>query len=422
MGRPRKRRNVDGESPPPREASTPDEFVNVTGPDLAAFPVSGYETHQTLALDPALNLFEQPFNSGMDFLDLLPNPYDTLPEHQHHGHYQQPPQIWVANHEQYDGAMFPLQASGVDLLDGIDFNDPEASTTVSKQFSDTMHHYLASQYTHSPFDRPESTLSDRSTSVPSPEPYAQPHAMKPVPSVNCGCLSSLYLALDSLTHLPHDVTAAMRVARNASKVAHDVISCNSCSGPLLEEVSMPPPIQCFQNMMLLGALLPSACNAYAAILEMVDAETARAKEEGRNFWFTFKDVGGLWGNMVDEGAGGQCGLLQSYNNRSMPPDMWRTTIRAIMRLDVYGFGAVAELDINTGYTQLGLKDVVALLDERSRERHDALDRMIASGQAAKEMPYVMFPGGVMRSIDPEQRNCYRIVEAARSALDNLVIA
>lgn len=426
MGRPRKRRNVDGESPP-RDVAASDEFVNVSGPDVTGFPVSGYDVHQTLALDPTLNFLEQPLGSGMEFMDLLPNHYPQTSQPDHHqNHYHHPPGVYVAGQEPYDGAVFPLQASGVDLLDGIDFNEPDASAaTVSKQFSDSLQRYMASQYTPSPLDAPESTPSDMSTSVPSPEPLPPAHSqLKPVPTISCGCLSSLYLALDSLSRLPQEVTAAMRVARNASKVAHDVINCQYCSGPLLEDVRLPPPIQGFQNMMLLGALLPTACNAYAAILEMVDAETARAKEEGRSFFFAFKDIGGLWGRIVDDpqtGDGGPCNTLQNYNNRTMPPDMWRTTIRAIMRLDVYGLGEVAEHDPRPGYVQQGLKDVVVLLDERSRRRHDQIDHMIESGEMPKQMPYLLFPGGI-RSVPPEQRNCVRIIETARSALDNLVIA
>lgn len=165
--------------------------------------------------------------------------------------------------------------------------------------------------------------------------------------------------------------------------------------------------------------MPSACNAYAAILEMVDAETALAKNQGRNFWFTFKDVGGLWG-IVGENSD-NCGIIQNYNNKSMVPDMWRLTIRALLRLDVYGMENIQTDATNPKcYNQEGLKDVVDMLEERSRVRHAKLDELIASGEITKGgLQGVIYP---KTPCPPEARNCTRILETARIALENLVIA
>lgn len=211
----------------------------------------------------------------------------------------------------------------------------------------------------------------------------------------------------------------MRVARNASKVAHDVINCPNCSVPLLDEPSTPPPIQCFQNLMFLGTLVPSACNAYATILEMVDNETALAKKHGRTFWFSFKEIGGLWGEVGS--TTDCCSTIRNYNNSKMAPDLWRATIRGLLRLDVYGISEVDDGFSTTGpYTQIGLRDVVRLLEERTRKRHEILDSFIASGQGAKVLPVgVLYPN---KPCPPEERNCVRILETARVALDNLVIA
>ncbi|KPM35630.1 hypothetical protein AK830_g10944 [Neonectria ditissima] len=411
MGRPRKRRHVDEEGPPP--AATQELVHN----DLTTTTsMSGFQVHPPVAVDPNFNFLDDPGHSNMEFWDLLPNNYMETPAD---------PSLYLP----VDGgppAIPPLNFSGVDLLGSINFDEPDHSQTVSKDLSDSLHRYMAEQVslprgtsTSTPAD--SSLGSDHGTSVGSlDEPVSTPPpSMRAVPTVNCSCLSSLFLALNNLSRLPPDVVPAMRAARNASKVAHDVINCPSCSVPLLDEPSVPPPIQCFQNLMFLGTLVPSACNAYATILEMVDTETALAKKQGRTFWFSFKDIGGMWGTVGE--SSDNCCVVQSYNNTNMAPDMWRMTIRALLRLDVYGLGKNDDgISTHETYTQLGLKDVVTLLEQRTRKRHEILDNLIASGQVAKAMPTgVIYPS---KPCLPEERNCVRILETARVALDNLVIA
>jgi hypothetical protein len=187
---------------------------------------------------------------------------------------------------------------------------------------------------------------------------------------------------------------------------------------MLDEPLKPPPIQAFQNLMLLGTLVPSACNAYARILEMVDEETARAKKEGRTFWFAFKDIGGLWGCVGD--TSGSCTAYQTYNNKTMPPDLWRLTIRGLLRLDVYGLNEKDhEMPGAASYRQLGLKDVVDTLEERSRQRHALLDSRAAAGHNHDHIAGVIYPS---KPVAPSERNCTRVLETARIALENLVIA
>ncbi|CAM1506742.1 Fc.00g063830.m01.CDS01 [Cosmosporella sp. VM-42] len=417
MGRPRKRRHIEDEAPPLSQQT------ELMVDDFASFPnqlpFGGYDVpaQPILSMDPSLNFLDDSATSNMEFLDLLPQDYSQPIHHPE-------PQIFVPG-ETYDGpTSIPLSLSGVDLLGGINFDEPDPSqAAVSKDLTQSLHRYMV-EHISQPLEPAESTpsdstpCSDQSNASASPEPV--PSTMRVVPTINCGCLSSLYLALDSLTHLPPDVMSAMRVARNASKTAHEVINCPTCSNPIFDDPTAPPPIQCFQNLMFLGALVPSACNAYAQILEMVDNETAEAKRQGRTFWFAFKDVGGLWGQ-VGEGSE-SCGVIQSYNNKSMPPDMWRLTIRALLRLDVYGLnemkpgGAVAPAT----YCQQGLKDVVSTLEERSRKRHEMLDELVASGQIPQAGPYgVIYPN---KPCPPSQRNCVKILETARIALDNLIIA
>lgn len=373
--------------------------------------------------DQGLGFLDESASSNLEFWDLLPNNYlDTLPTD---------PQLLQhdAPSTQKTSGGPQLTLSGVDLLGTINFDEPDVSQAlISKDLNASLQQYMADQLsprqTHdsSNASTPPDTLgSDHGTSVGSVDDNATippPSSLRSVPTVVCGCLSSLYLALDSLTRLPDEVVPAMRVARNASKVAYDVIQCSTCSKPLIDEPTKPPPIQCFQNLMLLGTLVPSACNAYATILEMVDAETAAAKKHGRSFWFSFKDIGGLWGCIGDNG--GSCPVIENYNNKNMEPDMWRLTIRGLLRFDVYGMdGTGSNLPKSQRFTHPGLRDVVKQLEERSRKRHEILDALIAAGHPHDGVSGVIYPS---KPCTPEQRTCVRVLETARIALENLVIA
>ncbi|KAF4972180.1 hypothetical protein FZEAL_9642 [Fusarium zealandicum] len=422
MGRPRKRRHIEDDAPVvAHNMPVPTGLTNTQGfheqTCIDPLPTS-------IGVDQNFGFLDEPAATNHEFWNSLPNNYlDTLPVDPYILHYDA---------SSAGGAiMVPqLSLSGIDLLGNINFDEPDlAQENVSKDLSDSLQRYMAEQLVlpqvnqrnaadaSTPVD---STLgSDHGTSVGSPDESAvTPPLLRSVPSVTCGCLSSLYLALDSLTRLPNEVIPAMRVARNASKVAHDVIECSVCSAPLLEEPTKPPPIQSFQNLMFLGALVPSACNAYATILEMVDAETALAKKQDRNFWFAFKDIGGLWGRISETAS--TCPVVQNYNNKSMAPDMWRLTLRGILRLDIYGLDeSDSGRPKDQRYKQLGLKDVVDTLDERSRRRHEILDALVAAGQYDEGATGVIYPP---KPCTPEQRTCLKVLETARIALNNLVIA
>lgn len=440
MGRPRKRRFVEEQASAGEDASGGEDVVTVPGrtnndAGLAAAEFAPSFTVQDEAsafvsapIDPGLGFLDDTSTPNFDFLDLLPSSY--------HDGAQIDPQILMPSDGVVDGAGLPFAFNaGADLLGGINFDEPDTSTTdVSKSLADSLQrHWTTNPIQHETIEPPESCSSGISQSADSPGSHSglsttisteddetakrEDNTPKAVPSIACGCLSSLYLALDSLSRLPSDIPSAMRVARNATKIAHDVIKCPYCSDGLIDDPTRPPPIQCFQNLMCLAALVPSACNAYAGILEMLDKETANAKKEQRSIYFSFKEIGGLYGSL---GESESCVQAQTLHNQWLKPDTWRTTMRAILRIDVYGFTENMHCEAEPAYHSNGLKDVVRLLDERSRRRHDKLDEMVAEGK----MPhthYIVMPGPY-KPVPPEQRNCIRILEAARIALDNLVIA
>ncbi|KND89472.1 hypothetical protein TOPH_05855 [Tolypocladium ophioglossoides CBS 100239] len=419
MGRPRKRRHVD--DPPPEAVSHPP--IAASDALSASEALGGFDSQPpALSMDANLDFFGQDAGSNMIFLDLLPSSfYDDSGDNLYGLHPYAQPQVPVQDEQIFGGSALSMQLTGAGLLHGINFNEPDPSeTAASKDINDSWQRFMASQHPPPPKDPPQSACSDMSSAVDTPErPPSARGTIKAIPSVSCSCLSSLYLALESLSHLPPDVISAMRVARGACKVAQDVIDCHHCSNAFFDDPLKPPPIQAFQNLFFLGALVPSACNAYASIVEMVDDETDLAKRDNRTLFFSFKEVGAPWGNAVDDV--GCCSAIHSLNNSHLRPDVWRTTIRAILRLDVYGLGDAQANIPPASCRQKGLKDVLKQLDETSRKRHEMMDELIAKGQIPRHSPYMMSPMN-QPPCPPEQRNCVKILETARMALENLVIA
>ena len=419
MGRPRKRRQSQ-ESPP--VAVVDDELLDTAetlrlddGIEVPWAPQRGLPLD--LPMEPDLHFLDHSMEpASFDLLDMMPGPYEEAPPCD--------PQLF-AMHEGHmtDHAAYSFGLTSGDLMNDLHYHDEAESSSVptaidgSKGFGESLQSYMASQYSAAPsLQAPESTPSDISNTIDTPEPASSPDhsgSMKPIPNVPCGCLSSLYLALDSLSNLPRDIMVAIRSARHASKVCYDVIDCPMCSCPGHDDARVVPPMQAFQNMALLGALIPSACNAYARITEMIDEEAERARAEGRTLFFSFRDVGAGWGDVADRND--PRWRITACNNREMDPDAWRTTLRAILRLDVEGFTSPD----GQRPLSMSLRNVVRLLDERSRHRHDKLDALADKGLLPKQS-YVLMPAS-MGSVPLEERNCHRVVKAARAALDNLAI-
>jgi hypothetical protein len=388
MGRPRKRRAGDT----PASAGSP-----------AGHPGD-------ISLDTNFSFMEANDANSLEFLDLL-SPSYALPlmddeqypteSYHHHHHYSS-----SSSMQHPSTAHFSF---GADMLGRIDFADTDsADDEVSSHYSDSYSQYMAA---HVPDTIPSLSPGPSMTPEPSPSP-------RPYHNTACRCLSSMYLAMDSLSRLPPSAMAAMKVARHACRVAHDVIHCQACSLPMLHDVSSPMPVQAFQNTMLLGALIPTVANAYARIMELVDAEATRAKHEGRSIYFTFREAGGLWGKLAEEEP--SCGVVRSYDNRDLDADSWRLSVRALLRVDIYGY-AFAKGGAGPMVHHLGLKDVIDALEERSRIRHGKIDEMMASGQFTPDMYRNLMPIPHQPS-QTRQHNCAHIIEMARGALDRLAIA
>jgi hypothetical protein len=191
-------------------------------------------------------------------------------------------------------------------------------------------------------------------------------------------------------------------------------------------------------MMMLGALLPSLSNAYKTILAMVDDEARAASEQNRKLVFDLASYGGLWGSLGEDGAPGDCGATDRVNGAVLEPAMWRLTLRALLKIDVYGMrecaaggrgpgtelGDVGEGPVTgqgTAVFQPGLKDIIAMMEERSRVRHEQIDRLVAEGVLRFD------DGGCGTEYVPlnnargEKPTCFRIIDIAKRSMQGLVI-
>jgi len=237
----------------------------------------------------------------------------------------------------------------------------------------------------------------------------------------CACSANLYLALASLQNLETDITRGVRQARLAAKTAYETVNCPICSGRVddIPQITPESAMQSFQNMMLLATLIPSLVHAYSEILRSVDMEAQKARAERRQLVFMLDGLGGLWGGLSEER--GCLVETQSFKHREMDPTLWRLTVRALLRIDVYGLSTnIMDLSSPAGGEpfHLGLKDIVNLMDAKSKARHAYMDAMVANGIAlplCNSGPFKLHQPG-------EIPTCQTVIQIARNSIDNIVIA
>jgi hypothetical protein len=313
----------------------------------------------------------------------------------------------LPQHVQTTTSFWPMSKN----LSEINFDepDPSSATPLAPEISQED---LAQILSVETADRLPS-LSPPSSS--SPSSYASPQESDN--GKTCNCLTSLYLALESLQTLPKEVGQAMRVARTATKAAHDTILCPVCGDPPVDHTTIKPPIQSFQNVMMLGALLPSVSNAYMRILTMVDAEAAAADADRRKLTFTIKGYGGLWGWMIKIDPSNKCASTERLEGAVLEPALWRLTVRALLKIDVYGINGETPGIDETGVMQPGLKDIIKMMEERSRRRHEQVDALVQAGlvQTTPSCNYVPLTSTT------DKPTCMRIIDIAKKSMDDLVI-
>jgi hypothetical protein len=238
----------------------------------------------------------------------------------------------------------------------------------------------------------------------------------------CSCLASMYLSLASMQQFPSDIVTALKTVRGACATAASSIWCRQCGTFMLENPC--PPIEAFQNVMLLGTILPIIANGYQRLLQMVDDETNTAESVGQMKTFNFLDYGGLCGQQATatKTLGPACAEKEGlFKPVEMPPQQWRTIVRALLRVDIYGHE-------QPGFKHKGLKDLVTEMESRQRTSHDMLDAH-AAALGADSVPVGTFgalktpPGhGYTKCGGTQTHGCLQILQIAKTAIDNLIIA
>lgn len=100
----------------------------------------------------------------------------------------------------------------------------------------------------------------------------------------------------------------------------------------------------------------------------------------------------------------------------MPPHQWRTTVRALLRIDIYGHE-------QEGFRHKGLKDLISEMEIRQQARHSMLDEAHAAGILGHGMFGQNCVGQQAASSESGSLyTCLQVLNIAKMAIDNLVIA
>lgn len=414
MGRPRKRAHAEVEASESQHDEQP-------------YPPIVPPFDSTLAMELDLSFLDMD-NNDLNFFDLINNNNNStsVPDPVQ---FSDPDSATASKKPAWshdDGGLFYIGDSlGPINFDGPDKDPPllpEDRHQISQEYVDRILTAEIPEKMPSLSPPPSHSEGTSSHATPTPDAGHNPMTCVPRPAM-CGCLSGLYLALDSLQHLPTEVAAAMTVARRGTRTAHDAIQCKICGDPPLQLTiePKPPSIAAFQTLMMLGAVLPSLSYAYMNILEMVDAEAEKANAERRQLRFDLDSYGGLWGSMTN---GFNCTAKDKLDNQALEPTMWRLTVRALLKIDVYGMHANALVETVPGARsaghggmhpedQPGLKDIINMVEDRSRRRHMELDDALAKGLVIKPDNCDYVPG--------DEPPCMKIINVAKKSMAHLVI-
>ncbi|KAK4162138.1 hypothetical protein QBC43DRAFT_88474 [Cladorrhinum sp. PSN259] len=433
MGRPRKRPPVESVSESPKDGQPVQSVPQLDLPSTFVMP----EFDPVMGMDLDLSFMDMS-NTDINFLDLLqPGPDFTFTQECSAAPTQPPPftsapapSLPAASPVGFSAAAgFWAMGSQIEKIDfnantyqlaprqpNPEFTPEEVSHLIATEVAEYNDH-LATIYSSTdrvPSLSPPSSANDEptpsSTSTTSSPPATQQQ------QTSCSCLASLYLALESLKSLPKNVTQAMRVTRAASRVAHDCVLCPICGDipppPINPHgAACKPPLAAIQSMMMLGAILPSLSNAYMQILAMVDTEASAADKARRKIEFTLNEYGGLWGVLRDQEPYA-CGAAEKLEGSVLEPFVWRLTVRALLKVDVYGLNDKKEI-VCRDMRHVGLKDIIGMMEERSRNRHELLDGMVARGEIQAGPGHMPMCEG--------KPTCLSIIDVAKRSMDDLVI-
>jgi hypothetical protein len=167
-------------------------------------------------------------------------------------------------------------------------------------------------------------------------------------------------------------------------------------------LSGPSPI-----IVILGkTVFPLISDAYVKVAELVNKEASTAKHGRGQIIFDLESCGGLWGPLGETSMKCQ----EYYSNLAINPELWRTTVRALLRTDLHG--SDIQTSNNTGgaylYHQPGLCNFIA-------DIKDILDRPNPD-YGPKELVQ-----GLLGS-QSDSGHIYRVIEVTQQSLDRLALA
>lgn len=371
MGRPRKRQLVEE----PNQKPGPEQNPKAPEPELLSSFVGDFDYNDETLAAPYLATGQQPISSSFD--EMFKDPVTTA---------LNTPATWLLGDQQT-------------LLNGhpINFGDVDLGSAESDNIPPLV---------DSDFQMPQ---------LP-PSPPTTDNGPISTDTGSCSCLSSIYLSLAALNQLPPDIVTALKTVRRAAAVAAETIWCPRCGSVLLTTTT--PLIESFQNTMLLGTLLPIVAHGYKKLLDMVDVETHAAIAANETKVFNLHGYGGLCGgrdvNLQDALPCVEKDLL--FNNVTMPPMQWRTTVRALLRVDIYGHET-------PGFKHKGLKDLVGEMEYRQKVRHELLDAAREAGTLDPRLLGHGFHHKNGKNCDGSNTPaCLQMITMAKHSIDHLLIA
>jgi hypothetical protein len=326
--------------------------------------------------------------------------------------------------ELFDSGVTAMDLRQSGFFQGPDFGDASEAIAALPSGPDDYQQNWIARYEQLPAPSDSSPSTHSSNCFESSDPISADTTPPEVESASapCTCVSLITKAMTPLISLPSDTLSAIRVARDATELAHDTLNCRQCYSGMYD-LSKAVPASRVQSSVYLGVFIPAACNAYKSILAKIDKDAEQAKEDGRLMHFSLEKVGGILARFMTEGrtcTSVDYARLKCCNNKALEPDDWRINMRAIIKVDVYGsnhlatFGWLNRCVPTHVSLYRGLNDVVLLLDERNNKRHDMADSIMQACYGHATQP--------MACQRRQPRHCVSMLDQARLALNSLVIS
>jgi len=228
------------------------------------------------------------------------------------------------------------------------------------------------------------------------------------------CTERLLGCADSLSAMPNDFWGALRTARQSSRTVYEVLKCPQCGAASRGASEVPQADHSMGSVPsdpspiagILGAIVfPLISDAYVKVAELVNKEASTAVQG--QIIFDLESCGGLWGPLGETSMRCQ----EYYSNLAINPELWRTTVRALLRTDLHGSDVQTPND--TGgtclYHQPGLCDFIA-------DIKDVLGRPNLDHGLKEPVK------GLLMEPQSDSARISQVIELSQQSLDRLALA